>query len=72
VVRISYSLQQTTNISLKIFDVTGVCVKTLINNVQQAGNYFIDFDSVALNTGVYLCVLKLENKTITTKIIKNT
>ncbi|HLG33186.1 MAG TPA: T9SS type A sorting domain-containing protein, partial [Ignavibacteriaceae bacterium] len=39
--------------SLKVFDVLGQEVMTLINNELTAGSHQVDFDASGLNSGVY-------------------
>jgi hypothetical protein len=40
-------------VTIKIFDVTGREIKTLVNEIKQAGNYAIDFNGSLLSSGVY-------------------
>jgi hypothetical protein len=50
---ISYSIPKDGNVTLKIFNIIGQEVKTLINKYQSAGEYKITFDASDLNSGVY-------------------
>lgn len=51
---IQYSLEKATKVSLKIFNVLGIEVITLINNRQEAGSYRVLFNSnTNLSSGVY-------------------
>ena len=50
---IKYSLPSEVEVSLKIYDVLGREVATLINRKQQPGNYYIEFDANDLTSGVY-------------------
>ena len=52
---IEFSLPQSSDISLKVFDLTGKEVALLINEFTEAGNYKINFDAAKLNisSGVY-------------------
>ncbi|MCB9211587.1 MAG: T9SS type A sorting domain-containing protein [Ignavibacteriales bacterium] len=61
---INYSIPNTeflnqTFVEVKIYDVLGREIKTLVNKVQNPGNYQIEFDGSSLSTGVYLYVLKV-------------
>ena len=40
-------------VSLKVYDVLGKEVKTLVNEIKPAGSYRIEFDGSNLNSGVY-------------------
>jgi Secretion system C-terminal sorting domain len=42
------------NITLKIYDILGREVTTLVNKQQKAGNYEVQFDASNLTSGVYL------------------
>ncbi|MBK7230423.1 MAG: T9SS type A sorting domain-containing protein [Ignavibacteriales bacterium] len=44
--------------SLKIYDVLGSEVATLVNQEQNAGNYNVDFNAKHLSSGVYFYQLK--------------
>ncbi|MBK7105388.1 MAG: T9SS type A sorting domain-containing protein [Ignavibacteriae bacterium] len=46
------------NISLKVFDILGREVATLVNQKQKPGNYKIEFDASPLSSGIYLYQLK--------------
>ena len=50
---INYELRVTGNALLKVFDVLGNEVSTLVNEKQNAGTYSVDFDGSGLASGVY-------------------
>jgi len=50
---ISYSIPTASNVSVKVFDVLGNLITTLVNQNQEAGNYKINFNSGGLSNGVY-------------------
>ena len=58
VTKIEYSLSADENISLKIYDLKGNCLITLINKHMSAGTHQIQFDASDLPSGVYICRLK--------------
>ncbi|MFI5406780.1 MAG: T9SS type A sorting domain-containing protein, partial [Nitrososphaerales archaeon] len=60
--RISFSLPIESKVGLKVFDVLGQEVATLVNADLAAGQHNIDFDASSLNSGVY--VYKIEAKGI--------
>jgi hypothetical protein len=41
------------NITLKIYDVLGKEIKTLVNHVQTPGSYEVTFDGTNLPSGIY-------------------
>jgi hypothetical protein len=51
---ISFAIPAKENVTLKIYDITGQEVTTLINEVREPGAYKINFDASPLPTGVYL------------------
>jgi photosystem II stability/assembly factor-like uncharacterized protein len=58
---ISYSLNKSGNVSLKIFDLLGKEVMTLVDKKQNAGNYKISFDGKNLSSGIYFYSLNVNN-----------
>jgi len=62
---IKYSIPRSTelhsvkNTTLKVFDILGREVATLINEVQKSGNYEVNFDASNLSSGIYF--YKLQN-----------
>lgn len=75
---IEYSIPQadayyesTTRVNLKVFDILGNEVATLVNEDKKPGKYFIRFntDEYNLNSGVYFYRLKTESFTETKKLI---
>ncbi len=63
--------QQTTsqNVKLKIYDILGNEVATLVNQKQSPGNYKITFDASLLSSGTYFYTLELGNNSITKKMV---
>ncbi|MEE9448995.1 MAG: ScyD/ScyE family protein [Ignavibacteriaceae bacterium] len=50
---IRYSLPSSRHVALKIYDILGREVITLVNELQAAGNYNIKFDAIKLSSGLY-------------------
>jgi hypothetical protein len=50
---INFSVQENTIVSLKIYDVLGSEVTTLINEEKPAGDYKINFNAAAYTSGIY-------------------
>ncbi len=54
---------------LKVFDLLGREVKTLVNEVLQPGTYSVRFDASSLSSGIYFYSLEANNIRITKKCI---
>jgi hypothetical protein len=52
--KISFQLKVDAQVSLKVFDVLGQEVATIVNSNLVAGAHSVNFDASALNSGVYL------------------
>ncbi len=50
---IQYSIVQPGKVALKVYDVLGREVATLVNQYQSSGNYTVNFDASKLSSGVY-------------------
>jgi len=57
------------NVSLKVFDILGKEVKTLLNEDLQPGTYEVKFDAGDLPSGVYFYRLSANNYIFTKKLI---
>jgi subtilisin-like proprotein convertase family protein len=55
--RINYSIPKNSNVELKIYDMLGREVRTLVNEHQNAGNYVVMFNAGELASGMYFCKL---------------
>jgi hypothetical protein len=58
---ISYQIPQPGFVSLKVFDVIGNEVATLVNEEKSTGKYEINFDGTKLTSGVYFYNLQTGN-----------
>ncbi len=65
----SYQLAAVSDVSLKVYDVLGKEVATLVNEVKKAGTYSIRFDASKLSSGVYLYRLEAGSFISTKKMI---
>lgn len=69
---IKYSIPFTSNpiqVSLRVYDILGRGVTTLVNENKSAGNYEVKFDSKNLASGIYFYRLKAGNFLATKKMI---
>ena len=64
-----YSIPNQSNVTLKIFDVLGSEVASLVNKEQPQGNYEIKFDASELTSGIYFYRLQAGEIVKTKKII---
>ncbi|MCE1164132.1 MAG: T9SS type A sorting domain-containing protein [Bacteroidetes bacterium] len=58
VTKISYALPKQGFVTLKIYDVLGKEVATLVNESKNAGEYTVDFNASSLSSGVYFYKLE--------------
>jgi len=66
---INYKLGEPGWVLLKVFNILGVEVATLVNEYKNSGNYSADFNALKLSSGVYFCSLSINNFTQTRKMI---
>jgi len=66
---IMYQIKERTNVELKIFDVLGREVETILNNQQDAGTYKLEFNAEKLSSGVYFYRVHAGNFIQTRKMI---
>jgi C1A family cysteine protease len=66
---IKFSIPQTSNLTLKVFDVMGREVTTLIDDKMEAGKHSIVFNAANLSSGVYYYTIITEKFIQTKKMI---
>jgi hypothetical protein len=66
---IRYHVPAKNHISIAVFDLLGREVSTLVNDVQTAGNYTIDFDASRLSSGIYYYQLRSGSFVETKKMV---
>lgn len=52
---ISYVLNRTTPVLVEVYDSRGRKMETLIHEIQQAGEYRVEFKAGSLQPGIYIC-----------------
>lgn len=67
---IKYSLSNKSSVLLKIFNIDGREIVTLVNEVQMQGQQKVVFNTTGLKAGAYFCVLKTGEGVQTKKMIK--
>ena len=58
---ITYSLPSEGFVTIKVYDILGNEVETIVNETQNAGNYSVLFDASKLSSGIYLYKLSSGN-----------
>lgn len=66
---INYSIPKQSNVTLKVFDILGREVNTLVNQVQPQGNYKVELDGTSLSSGIYFYRLQAGEFVETKKMI---
>ncbi|MBX2976728.1 MAG: T9SS type A sorting domain-containing protein [Ignavibacteriaceae bacterium] len=66
---ITYQIPKEGLVTLKIYDILGKEVTTLINEEKQAGKYSIEFNASKISSGVYLYELRSNEYKSTKKLM---
>lgn len=66
---IGYQLAQSSEVELKVFDILGREVATLVKGLMPAGSHSAVFSAGDLSSGIYLYRLKAGNSVITRKMV---
>jgi hypothetical protein len=67
--KISYQLPKSSFVTLKVYDIIGREVSTLVNGEQNAGQYEVTFDGSRLASGVYFFRLQAGGFVQTKKLV---
>ncbi len=65
---ISFTIPQSGNVKLAVYNLLGQEVSVLVNEFREAGTYDLEFDASKLNSGVYLYKLEANGLTFTKKM----
>ena len=66
---IKYSIPEAGNVELKVYDILGNEVATLVNEVKSPGNYAAEFDASVFASGVYIYTINANNFAQSKKMI---
>ncbi len=66
---INYTVKETGNVNITVFDALGRKVKELVNEIKQPGAYNITFDATNLSNGVYYYTMKVNDFIKTNKML---
>jgi ligand-binding sensor domain-containing protein len=69
VTQISYSLPNSGQVSLNIFDITGQKIATLVNKYQSAGSYQVYFDGTHFPSGILFYRLQIGKQLLTKQML---
>ena len=67
--KIKYAIPQTSNVIVKVFDILGNEIETLVNEEKPSGTYEITWNAEGLPSGVYFYQLKAGSIVETKKMI---
>jgi len=68
VVALEYSLAESSQVNIGIFDSQGKLIKQLVSQAQPAGHYSLQWDDCP-SAGLYYCCLQTNNKVYCSKLI---
>ncbi|MCZ7608794.1 MAG: T9SS type A sorting domain-containing protein [Ignavibacterium sp.] len=66
---ISFSLPDRQAVSIKVYDALGCEIKTLVDEIKEAGEHSITFNASDLNSGIYFYVMRSNGFVETKKLI---
>ncbi len=61
VTSIEYNIAAAGKVELRVFDVLGRLVRTLVNEVKEPGSYKVNFDAASLSSGIYFYKININN-----------
>jgi len=67
--RIEYSLPESGQVQLKVYDIYSKVTATIINKLQDAGHYDIEFNGSDLPNGVYTYTLEVNGVTLSRSMV---
>jgi len=69
ITNISFSIPKVAYVSLKVFDVLGRELLTLIDEEKMIGSYKVEFDGSKFSSGIYFYQMRAGNFTDTKKLL---
>ncbi len=67
--KIKYSVPQLSQVQIKVFDIIGNKIETLVNEEKHAGQYEVEFNARSLASGIYFYQLKSDSFLKTKKMV---
>jgi len=65
--QIKYEINKKSQVTIKVFNILGVEIETLVESNQQPGSYKIEFDGSNISSGIYFYSLYIDGIPIDTK-----
>lgn len=65
---VNFAMPQAGHVSVRVYNLLGQEVATLVNEVRDAGNHTVTFNGAGLSSGVYLYVMQSANFTTTRRM----
>jgi hypothetical protein len=66
---IKFSIVEQSQVTLKVYDILGEVVSTLVNDVMPSGTFNVNFNGSNLSSGIYFYKLETNNYTATKKLL---
>jgi hypothetical protein len=66
---IQYAIGSRQFVQLKVYDILGNEIATLVNEYKPAGTYEVEFDGSNFSSGVYLYILRVAEQQFTGKMV---
>ncbi|MHB8581083.1 MAG: T9SS type A sorting domain-containing protein [Ignavibacteriaceae bacterium] len=66
---IKYSIPQSSFVTLKVYNLLGQEIATLVSQEQTPGNYIVNFDASKLASGIYMYRIQSGNSSLTKKMV---
>ena len=67
--KINYSVKEVGLVKIKVYDILGSEVATLVNETKKAGNFAVEFNAANLPSGVYIYTLQVNDFTSSKKML---
>ena len=67
---ISYHVESPCRVTLKVFDIRGRFVRTLVDKYRQTGDYGAVFDAEGLPSRLYVCAVQMGHYKAVRKMVK--
>jgi hypothetical protein len=67
--KISYQIPEMSFVKIKVLDILGNEIETLVDEEKQAGNFEVEFDGTEISSGIYFCQLLTNNYIDTIKML---
>jgi hypothetical protein len=68
---IPFSIPAASDVTLRLYNVLGREVTTLMNGRIEGGFHSVVWDAVGVSSGIYFCRLRAGNRTSTIKVVVN-